>query len=647
MTEESPETEHPTPLRDVLSRRWADIEDAARTMVGGSRETIRPDAPGGTESAHARALQALLAHNSISSDASRVRTHDVLGMGGMGVVHVGTQASLDRSVAVKSVRPDLRDPVNTLKLLQEAWIAGRLEHPNIVPVYDIGADPSGEPLIVLQKIEGQSWDTLTADADDVHTRFGAADLLDWNLRVLMQVCNAIHYAHSRSIVHLDVKPSNVMIGAFGEVLILDWGLAMSLQDDGTGRLPLAADNEEIVGTPSYMAPEMLAQEGGRLDERTDVYLLGATLYELCAGHPPHQGPNMLAILYAIATDELAPPTGVPDELAAICMRAMAMDPADRYASAEELRLALQDFLEHRGSLQLAAEAARKADLVVAMARQGREPDDLRELYEGARFGFEQALHAWPENPKAQEGLRCLHVHRCRYALHQGNAAQAAELMAALDDPPADLVAAVQQALADEQGRTARLTQLQAFRDDMDVRIGQRTRVFLVGLLGLGWTTVPVLRHLSPPAAPDEHFSGFIIVPSLFLVLFLGLLLWARDSMTRTAINRRTAWSVITLLLFQIVMTAITWSMGLEPTQMMTVNFVLWSLCATMFTIAVDRRTLPMTLGFVAGLAGAVAFPHVIYLLMSAACFGMTLNALVIWWPRPFFRPKPPPSAGSA
>ena len=630
-----------TPLRELLTRRWPAIEDAARTLAVSDGQTIRPGAPTGTESAHGRALKALLAHGSFSSDASRVRTHDVLGMGGMGVVHVGTQASLDRTVAVKSVRPDQRGPVSTLKLLQEAWIAGRLEHPNIVPVYDIGTDADGEPQIVLQRVEGQSWDTLCQDPDAVAAQLGASDLLDWNLRVLMQVCNAVAYAHSRGMIHLDLKPSNVMIGAYGEVLILDWGLAMSLRDDGSGRLPLARDNVEIVGTPSYMAPEMLAQEGDRLNERTDVYLLGATLYELCTGMPPHQGTNMLAIMFKIATETLDPPAGVPDELAAICARAMAMDPGDRHPTAEALRLEIAAFLEHRGSNQLADRAAALMTLLASAAGDGQPEEQLRSLFSTARFGFEQALSAWPDNPAAQQGLRDLLILRCRQILQGGDAGHAAAMLAAVADPPAALVEAVAQALERQRGAAERMEQLQAFHDEMDVRIGQRTRVFIIGTLGLGWTAVPLLRHFTAPLATDLMFLSFTIVPAVFLVVFLGLLVWARDSMMKTAINRRTSSSVIVLLVSQIVMTTLCFGAELTPEAMVRFNFVLWCVIATLFTATVDRRTLPMTAGFVLGLGATILWPAYSWLIMSMACLGLTLNAIVIWWPRPFLPERRP------
>ncbi|MFN7700504.1 MAG: serine/threonine-protein kinase, partial [Deltaproteobacteria bacterium] len=200
----------------------------------------------------------LLAKRSVSE---RYEELGVLGVGGMGVVKLGQQRSLERAVALKSLKDGLESPSARLKLLREAWITGKLEHPNIVPVHDLGVDERGEPRIVLKRIEGASWSSLLTDRDEVRRRFDSEDLLEWNLRVLLEVARALHFAHARGIVHRDLKPENVMIGSFGEVYLVDWGLAVALEDDGTSRLPLARDATELAGTPSYMAPEQWGGAG--------------------------------------------------------------------------------------------------------------------------------------------------------------------------------------------------------------------------------------------------------------------------------------------------------------------------------------------------------------------------------------------------
>src|SRR3954468_5595472 len=149
------------------------------------------------------------------------------------------------------------------------------------------------------------------------------DALDWNLQQLGHVCHAVAFAHSRNILHRDLKPQNIMVGGFGEVYVLDWGIAVSLVDDGSGRLPLAADCHDLAGTLAYMAPEMLGDAS--LSIQTDVYLLGAILFEIITGKPPHVTSSIAATLASVSLSEPEFPPGTPDELAAICRRAMAKD----------------------------------------------------------------------------------------------------------------------------------------------------------------------------------------------------------------------------------------------------------------------------------------------------------------------------------
>src|SRR5690606_34487297 len=175
------------------------------------------------------------------------------------------------------------------KLLEEAWIHGALEHPNIVPVHDIELDSRGRPQVALKRIEGRHWGDLIANPERVASSFRMNDILEWNLRVLAQVCQAVHYAHARGFIHRDLKPENVMIGEFGEVYVGDWGLALALKPDPRGRWPDIETTTDIAGTLAYMAPEMLAGSSHRLGPHTDIYLLGGILYEILTGDVPHRG----------------------------------------------------------------------------------------------------------------------------------------------------------------------------------------------------------------------------------------------------------------------------------------------------------------------------------------------------------------------
>ncbi|HUS31990.1 MAG TPA: serine/threonine-protein kinase, partial [Kofleriaceae bacterium] len=275
--------------------------------------------------------------------ATRLQLGATIGQGGMAIVRKATQTALHREVAVKTLRSDATDEAAP-RLLREAWITGALEHPNIVPVHDLGSDDRGRPLLVLKRIEGEPWQPKSRDLED-------------NLATLMQVCHAIAFAHNRGIVHRDLKPDNIMIGRFGEVYVLDWGIAVATKDDGSGRLPLAAESREVAGTLAYMAPEMLG--GAAVTEQTDVFLLGAILYEIIEGKPPHLLESIGASITSIALCEPSLSPDVPAELVAICRRAMAREAAQRYQTADELRLAVAAFLEHRTSAQIAHESHEK------------------------------------------------------------------------------------------------------------------------------------------------------------------------------------------------------------------------------------------------------------------------------------------------
>ena len=189
-----------------------------------------------------------------------------LGEGGMSVVELARQNALNREVAVKSPK-DAKSRKATA-LLHEAYVTGRLEHPHIVPIYMLGTDGAGKPHIVMKRIDGQSWQDILVAADR-----HAPDFLPRQLQTFLQVCTAVRFAHDRGIVHRDIKPENVMIGEFGEVYLMDWGLAVRLSADDPV-LPAPKEVAGLSGTPALMAPEMTENDAANVDRRTDVFLLG-------------------------------------------------------------------------------------------------------------------------------------------------------------------------------------------------------------------------------------------------------------------------------------------------------------------------------------------------------------------------------------
>ncbi len=302
---------------------------------------------------------------------ARYARQDVIGAGGMGDVYRAWDRALDRPVAMKVLRAggDAARPQNH-RFFEEARITARLAHPGIVAVHDVGRDDGGQPYFTMTMVRGES-------LREVIQRLHAGDG-EWSqprvLGVLLRVCDAVSYAHDRGVLHRDLKPSNVMVGRFGEVFVMDWGLARLTGEgaeavdgeppatdappptpDPGWRLATPTMTGDVIGTPGYMAPEQARGDLAQLAPTTDVYAIGAMLYHVLAGRMPHaltDGSNGSGEVLARVVEGPPEPLhraapGVPDELVAICERAMARAPDQRYRSAAELADDLRAFLEVR------------------------------------------------------------------------------------------------------------------------------------------------------------------------------------------------------------------------------------------------------------------------------------------------------------
>ncbi len=312
----------------------------------------------------------------------RYRVRELLGEGGMGRVSLVDDRHIGRKVAAKELHADAaaRDE-SVQRFLREARIQGQLEHPSIVPVYDIGQDADGNPYFTMRRVQGTTLrDVLEGGAE-------AAAARGWSRRKLLtafvSVCLAVHYAHTRGVVHRDLKPTNIMLGEYGEVYVLDWGIArvrgqsdLTLEDllarssfGALGTGPQATAVGAVLGTPAYMSPEQLRADHAALDGRSDVYALGMILYELCAARPFHAGKSLGAIAsetllgVRAVPSEAAPDT--PPELDALVQRCTALAPADRFATAGELARAVESYLDGDRDLE------RRRDLAAAAAREAR------------------------------------------------------------------------------------------------------------------------------------------------------------------------------------------------------------------------------------------------------------------------------------
>jgi tRNA A-37 threonylcarbamoyl transferase component Bud32 len=563
----------------------------------------------------------------IAAGREGVTLEKTLGEGGMGIVRLGWQSALRRRVAVKTLRDEARDPRTTLRLLREAWITGALEHPNVVPVHDLSADERGGPRLVMKRIEGVEWAALMHDAAAVEARFAVRSLLDWNLSIFQQVANAIAFAHARGIVHRDIKPENVMIGAFGEVYVVDWGIAVALRDDGSGLLPLAADAIEMTGTPAYMAPEMLGRDGARITERTDVYLLGAVLYELLNGHPPHRGDSLAAMIHQIASSQAAFAEHCPDELVRIGRRAMEADPDARFETVVQLRLAVQGYLQHRGAMTLCDEAAGRAASLRAALADGADREALYGHFGAARFGYQQSLRAWKENGAARDALADLTALMVEHELAAGDPGAASTLVADLHETrPAlvERVAAAKRARDEEHARLSRQA------GDYDPNTGTRTRTALGLVLGVLWTALPLVQHRY---AYLSSAPRYMVAMAAQIALLLALGRWARDTLRRTAFNRRIAATVLFAFVAQLTLAAGAWVMALPLGVLSTMFVFLWFVLAAHVAIVLDRRMAPMAAGYLVAFFVAARWPDWRWIAMSLSNLALTLNVVAVGAPQ--------------
>ena len=285
-----------------------------------------------------------------------------VGAGGVGRVLLGFDERIGREVAIKEMHADAESMDSRIhaRFLREAQITGRLEHPGIVPVYDLGTTAKGSPFYVMRLVRGDTLSKALAACTADRAEAQLAKRLQL-LGTFIDICEAMAYAHSRGVVHRDLKPGNVVLGTFGETILLDWGLAkLAAEADAAAAGTVRITDERpadltrqgaIMGTPAYMAPEQLDPGFGDIDPRTDVFALGCILYQLLVGHAPLVG-DVYSILAALGSPEAMPsareaPVPVPPELVAICDKAMRKDQAVRYRDAGELAAELRAYRDGR------------------------------------------------------------------------------------------------------------------------------------------------------------------------------------------------------------------------------------------------------------------------------------------------------------
>lgn len=509
----------------------------------------------------------------------------ILGEGGMGIVYTAEQRSLRREVAMKVVKANSR-PRELGALLHEARLMGSLEHPGIIPVHALGLDKGGRPVLVMKRIEGTSWQDLLDDPD--HAAWdGLApdpeDRLAAHLDILEQVTTTIAFAHSRAVLHRDIKPANVMIGSFGEVYVADWGIALEMDAPPGFAGP--------VGTPAFLAPEMAIGDVKGMDERTDVYLLGATLHYVLVGEPRHKGKTVKDVLLSAAESRpIAYPASIPRALADLANRATSFHKDDRPATALEFRDGIGEYLKHRASLALSARAALAlADGVEAVKATDEDHGArARSLLIQARFGFGEALREWHDNPDAIAGQERALAASLDMEVADKSLRAARAILGEMKQPSSEAKASVdalEATLAEEAHE--REVGRELVRDH-DPNVARRKRTIFLAVLAVAGIGITIgMRH------SRMHGTGAPVLHTIYLPLILAAALspiafFLRADLGKSAVNRRFLAIIYVVFGASTVLRAIAFVYQTKIEQMMTFELLLIATATATLGVTLQR-----------------------------------------------------------
>ena len=329
-----------------------------------------------------------------------------LGSGSMGIVYHAKQLSLNRELAIKTLQPkaDFSDHDQAM-FVSEAVVTANLVHPNIVPIHDLGRTPDGKLFYSMKRVTGVAWEQVIRQRS-----------LEENLDIFMKVCDAVAYAHSRGVINRDLKPENVVVGSYGEVVVLDWGIAVTTELFEK-RKSILQDFRGGAGTPVYMAPELADPDISRVGTHSDIYLLGAILFEVLEGYQPHLLKEFWgisdpyeqfdAVRTAIEQNLIEQDVAHSGELMQIARKAMSTRPEDRFSSVEALQEAIREY-------RITGRAEELLNSVDPSRNRGYTE------YQGAVALYSEAVRKWPHNERALRGDRRARLAYAELAMRNGD-----------------------------------------------------------------------------------------------------------------------------------------------------------------------------------------------------------------------------------
>ena len=403
---------------------------------------------------------------------------------------------------------------------------------------------------------------------------------------------------------------------FGEVYLVDWGIA-------TAPGPARA----LAGTPAYAAPEMLGGENAAVSERTDMYLLGAVLFEVLTGRPPHLKPTTAEMVASIVASQPVLSATVPGELADLVRHCMQADASKRLASAEVVRLTLEAFAAHQGSRELTAEAQTTLGVLRAATR-ATTPDveTVASAFAACRFGFQQALREWSGNVAARAGIDEAVALMVRFELARGSPRAAQVHLAALEGTDEALSAEVARAVDEEQSRQERLRSLELA---MDPSTGSTMRFFAASILGAVWVVVPMLGTFAVNLAP--HLEGVMSAPIALLSGFVLLAIRVRFHATLTPMNCQLLATVSFAWLFQgLGLVTFLLVKGHALPGSTPVIMAYWTFVMGLLAVTVVPQVWPMPLGYLGAMALSLTLPDLRFLWQGIANFIVLVTLLALW-----------------